>query len=157
MNKRQTPANQPHQTPTLLGSASSQQKQVVASITQEVSFSGPLPPPALLREYDTVYPGLAKHIIDLAEKQASHRMHLEKTVVENDARRANWGLVCATVITLVFLGTSAALICTGHDVAGTVLGVTDLAVLVGVFIYGTNSRKQERVQKARIMTSDSEQ
>jgi hypothetical protein len=45
------------------------------------SFSGPLPPPAILKAYDLVEPGLASRITGLAERQAVHRMALEKAVV----------------------------------------------------------------------------
>lgn len=52
------------------------------------SFSGPLPPPETLKAYDITEPGLAKKIFDLAERQAAHRMELEKAVVFGDGRRS---------------------------------------------------------------------
>ena len=153
MARKPGPPSHQHQPPTTISNPPlHQQQQQIVSTTFE--YSGPLPPPAMLRQYNEIYPGMAKQIIDLAERQADHRMHLEKTVVVNDARRANWGLVCATLITIAFLGVSSYLILNEHDIAGSILGVIDLGALVGVFIYGTNSRKQERTEKARRMPSE---
>jgi len=45
----------------------------------------------------------------------------------------------------------------GHPVAGAIAGGTvvgiDIAGLAGVFIYGTQSRKRERIEKAQMMTA----
>jgi len=45
------------------------------------SFSGPLPPPQALREYDQIVPGLATRIVAQAERQTEHRISLEAKVV----------------------------------------------------------------------------
>jgi len=42
------------------------------------SFSGPLPPPEILRKFDEVVPGAAERIIKMAEDQSIHRKELEK-------------------------------------------------------------------------------
>ena len=83
------------------------------------------------------------------EKQADHRMSLERVVVTGDNRRANYGLICGFIIAVLGLCLSAFLIYSGFATAGVVFAVTELATLVGVFVYGTNSRRRERVQKAR--------
>jgi len=41
-------------------------------------FQGPLPPPALLKQYEENFPGAAERIFKMAEKQAEHRQTLEK-------------------------------------------------------------------------------
>jgi uncharacterized membrane protein len=120
------------------------------------AYKGPLPPPKVLREFDEVVPGSAERIIALMERQADHRMHLEKCVVEGDNRRANWGIVTATSITILVLATSTVLIVFGYGLYGTILGAVDLVALASVFIYGTNSRKREREQKAAITKPEGE-
>ena len=37
------------------------------------SFTGPLPPPGMLRAYDDVVPGLAKRIASTREREQEHR------------------------------------------------------------------------------------
>ena len=122
----------------------------------EASFSGPVPDPATLKAYDIVLPGLAERIVDRWEKQSDHRMALEKTVVEGDTRRANWGLVSATVISLAVIGVSGVLAMHDHETVAAVLAGVDIAALAGVFIYGTNSRKEERIKKTKVMAERNE-
>lgn len=42
-------------------------------IVQASAFSGPLPPPDALREYDEVVPGLAREIVEQWKRETSHR------------------------------------------------------------------------------------
>jgi len=100
----------------------------------EASFSGPLPDPATLKAYDMVLPGLAERIVSRWETQSDHRMSLEKSVIEGDNRRANWGLVSATVISLAVLGVSGLLAMHNHETVAAVLAGADLAALAGVFV-----------------------
>ncbi len=114
-------------------------------------FSGPLPKPEILQGYNNIVPGSADRIIQMAEKQADHRMFLEKTVIAGDAKRADRGLICGTIVALCVLAGAVFVIYTGHDAAGIAVITADIAGLVSAFIYGTKSRRAERVQKAKIM------
>jgi len=42
-------------------------------VLQAASFSGPLPPPPMFREYEDVLPGAGDRILSMAERQAAHR------------------------------------------------------------------------------------
>ena len=53
-----------------------QQHSRVTSI--QTTFSGPLPPPAMLRDYNDIEPGLARDLIELAKMEASHRQIIER-------------------------------------------------------------------------------
>lgn len=110
-------------------------------------FAGPLPPPAVLQEYDQVLPGLAERIVTLAEKQSAHRQALEKGVVEanirNEARGQHYGLIIGLVIgvgALVLIGL-------GHSGIGLSIVIAELAAFVGVFIYGKRQQRKELVEK----------
>ena len=52
--------------------------QVVAAKTSAATFSGPLPPPALLQGYENIKPGFAERIVQMAEGEANHRREQEK-------------------------------------------------------------------------------
>lgn len=52
----------------------------LAEVVQR-SFSGPLPPPDLLREYNQIVPGLAERIARMAEKEQDHRHYFERKLV----------------------------------------------------------------------------
>jgi uncharacterized membrane protein len=141
-------APQSTQSEVIIGEPDSNRRLVSRKIEKiEQHFSGPLPPPEILASYEQIVPGSAEQIINVAIKQSDHRMNLETTVVEGDSNRAYLGVIFAFIISLAVLGVSYVLVTAGQVVAGTILGVIDLATLAGVFIYGTNSRKKERTKK----------
>jgi uncharacterized membrane protein len=122
----------------------------------EASFSGPLPDPATLKAYDMVLPGLAERIVNRWETQSDHRISLEKTVIAGDNKRANWGLTSATIISLAVISVSGILAMHGHETVAAILAGVGIAALAGVFVYGTNSRKRERIEKSKVMTGQIE-
>jgi uncharacterized membrane protein len=119
------------------------------------AFSGPLPPPEILIQYNDAVPNGAERIIALAERQAEHRMTLERQVIEADIKRANSGLVAGFIVALAGLSAAVFLVHEGNAAAGTILGGLDLVSLVAVFVYGTVSRRNERQQRARMMSGES--
>lgn len=123
-----------------------QRKPGSVEITQ-ASFTGPIPPPELLRQYDEIIPSGANRILTMAENQSSHRIELERTVIKGDNRRANAGLATGFIFGLIAFYLSYLLVMAGHDLAGIALGTTDLVALVGTFVYGTRARKQERQRR----------
>lgn len=70
---------------------------------QAGSFSGPLPPPEVLREYGEVVPGLSEKIVEMADREQHHRHRLERDDLELDRREARRGqyLGAATLFALI--------------------------------------------------------
>jgi uncharacterized membrane protein len=54
-------------------------------MSQQYSFTGPLPPPEVLAKYNETVPGLAERIICMAEQQAKHRQQIETTVIKSNS------------------------------------------------------------------------
>ena len=50
----------------------------------EISFSGPLPHPDIMKGYDDIVPGAAERILKMAENQQNHRFKLEEKIVFDD-------------------------------------------------------------------------
>ncbi|MCD4830777.1 MAG: DUF2335 domain-containing protein [Anaerohalosphaeraceae bacterium] len=121
-------------------------QQVVGIVEQH--FSGPLPPPQVLSQYDEIIPNGAERIMVMAEKQGEHRRTLEKTALDTDSRNSLLGVIFAFVIGIVTVVTGAIVIIKGHSWPGTLLGSAGLIGLVSVFIYGTQQKRQERKSKA---------
>ena len=48
-------------------------------VTRETS--GPIPPPAMLREYEDISPGLAERLANMAEDEAKHRRAVENKLI----------------------------------------------------------------------------
>jgi uncharacterized membrane protein len=109
-------------------------------------FSGPCPPPAMLKAYDEVIPGLGDRLVRQFESQTVHRQKMERDTFEMEraerrevlaqSRLGLWLGFAVVVVVFVLVGVALAL---GQPIVGGVLGVADLAVLAGVFVYGSRS------------------
>ena len=109
-----------------------------------VSYSGPVPPPAILKQYNDLVPGSASQILEQARSQTEHRIALEKTVISSNIRRSNWGLVAGFVVAMTAICLGSFLVYLGHDAAGATIAGLATAGLVSAFIYGTTTQRQER-------------
>ncbi len=110
-------------------------QEVRQEIRQEL-FSGPMPPPQLIREYDQMYPGAARFFFEEVQKQTDHRINIETRVVESNIRNERRGSWFAFIITMTALVGGMALFSFGIDTAGIILAVGALGTLATVFITG---------------------
>ena len=89
----------------------------------------------------------------MAERQSAHRIALESRVIDADIRRANWGLVAGLVVAMAFGAGSFVLILSGYALVGGIIGGGPIVALVGTFVYGTESRRRERLDRARMFAA----
>jgi len=121
-------------------------QQEKAQLIQQI-HEGPLPAPNVLGQYDQIVPGAAERIVAMAESQANHRQKLELIAVKSGARDSFLGLVFGLIIGLSAIIGSVVTIMSGREQSGAALGITGLASLVGVFVYGSRQRRLEREAK----------
>lgn len=112
-------------------------------VAQSMTWHGPVPPPAELKQYNEIIPDGANRILKMAEAQSAHRIELESIVIKGDDRRADRGLYTGFTIGIVMLALSFVLVMYGHDLAGTVFGTVDLLGLIGIFVYGKSVKMKE--------------
>ena len=114
---------------------------------QTVAFSGPIPPPELLAKYGEIIPNGADRILTMAENQSTHRQCIEKWAIIGGTILSYFGVLCAGIIAVGTLYFGSQLIREGHVVSGSIFAGSGLVGLVTAFIYGTRSRRQERLQR----------
>lgn len=114
--------------------------------------AGPLPPPEVLMQYNQAVPDSAERIIVMAEAQSKHRQELESKVIESDINNSKLGLHYGLIIGLAAVIGGTICILYGHEVGGSIIGGTGLTGLVGVFVYGSRSRRKEREQRFKAET-----
>lgn len=102
--------------------------------------SGPLPDPVQLRQYEEVLPGAAERIMGGFEAQMIHRMDLER----KQSRRADWGLAVGGALAAGTVAGGLFVMVVGDPWAGASIIGTSVAVIAGVFVYGTKIRRGER-------------
>lgn len=104
------------------------------------SFSGPLPPPDLLLEYDRVLPGLADRIVAMAEMEGRERRALQRRIV----RLSELGLIAAIIITLAILWIAWDLIDSGATAEGFGSILLAIGSLLWVFTKGRRGPPEPR-------------
>lgn len=123
----------------------------MASYTKSEIFAGPLPPPAILAEYDNIVPGCAEKIIDQFIDQGNHRRNLESKVIDHEIRQSTRGLYTACGLVTLALAIGGYSVYLGQEWAGFATVFTAIGSLAGVFIYGTRTRKEERIRKTELL------
>ena len=105
-------------------------------------FSGPIPPPALMREYAEIDPEFTRRFIEIFERQQAHDHEVEKAVISNNKEIIlnnqsilNRGQPFGFVLALVGLVGVQIASFLGSPIAGSIIGAGGLALLAGVFVY----------------------
>lgn len=113
-----------------------------ASVTEirHVGFSGPLPPPEILAEYEKVIPGFAERLLSMTEENAKHRRATESTYsagfVEHHAdmrkicARGQW---CALLVAFLYVGAGGAFMYFGFPGSGATIICTGAVSMASVF------------------------
>jgi uncharacterized membrane protein len=118
----------------------------LVSYTEE--YSGLIPHPRLMREWNDIVPGSAEKIFNRFEKQSDHRMQMENHVVKANNFKQYTGPIFGFIIamTTILGGIYTAL--KGLTFLGGGLSFSGLAVLVGAFLVNTYQKpKETRIKK----------
>lgn len=112
------------------------------SITSLTAFSGPIPPPMFLEQYEKLVSGSAKRFLDEPHCEAEHRRTLEKLMVTEQIKLSKRGQWMAFSLASICIGAAFTAIFFGYDLAG--LGALFISVgsFVGVFVYSKVSSRE---------------
>lgn len=115
----------------------SRSSSIVKTSVQQ--FSGPLPPPEVLREFDQIIPGAAERILSMAEQEGVHRRELEKRIVRVGTHNDSVGMYLATLVAICFMGVAAYAIQKGYTVSAVIIALAEIVALAIVHV----SRKSD--------------
>src|SRR3954447_14674500 len=87
-------------------------------------WSGPLPPPAALEQFERASPGAADRILTMAEQEEKHRHELERMMVSSEIKTRNRGQALGFAIAAITLLGGIWLVYSGKDWAGLVAILT---------------------------------
>ena len=113
------------------------------SITTESIFSGPLPPPSILKEYNNTVKDGAERIMKMAEHQSNHRIELEKHAIKEELNQSSKGQKFGFILAIIGLLSAVLLAILGHDTVAGIFASTTIIGLVTVFVIGKRSQKKE--------------
>jgi uncharacterized membrane protein len=106
------------------------------AVTTATAFSGPIPPPQLLSEYEQTLPGLADRLVAIAERESDHRRALQRRAI----RLSELGLAAGFAIAMTALAGGIFLVHEGSQVEGMSSIILAIASLVLVFL--TRGKRQ---------------
>ena len=112
------------------------------------TYSGPLPHPEILQQYEHIYPGAAKSIFDDFLQESAHRRQLERKVVGADAFGKISGAVSSALIGLLGVSGGLWLLHEGRSLAGLGSVLATLASLLSVYLYQQRRTDAEEEQKS---------
>lgn len=108
-----------------------QQQQTMAKLEMH---SGPIPDPETLKNYEELYHGAAKKIIDNGVDESIHRRNLENNMfiaTKNDRHRRDW---MAFILSILGIFVGGFLIYMNHYIVGTIFSGVSLIGLVGMYL-----------------------
>lgn len=111
-------------------------QEAPAAVESDVAelAQGDLPSAETVEAYEQVLPGAADRILAMLEEQSTHRMRMERTLVESAAHTERLGQLLGLAFVLVVFLISTWLITSDHPVPGTLLAFADLALLAAIFL-----------------------
>lgn len=112
--------------------------------TQVEAYQGPLPPAVQLAQYEEILPGAAERIIQTYEKQVEHRHYIEKQYIKSACGNSKLGIIVGAVISITTILMSGFLVLKGFSTSGSIIGVSSIASLAGVFVYGTRMKQDKK-------------
>lgn len=136
-------------------------KQRIYACILEEEFKGPLPHPAILKQYEEIYAGFAKEIMQMAENEQRHRHDVEKMIVKSQTsltdgqlemvkasvklktRLQMFGFLC----TILLMGIGAACIFLDKNVGSIVPFVLAIGSFCWTMFYGKKDSSAESDDK----------
>lgn len=116
--------------------------QVVSMVMTMVSeqFSGPIAHPRHLREYDVIVPGSAERIIQMAERQQTHNMEMEKAIIDAQVADQKRGMRFGLAALLADLTAAVLVGYWGDTVLASAILAVGVAGVVVAFVKGRYSK-----------------
>ncbi|MCF8111204.1 MAG: DUF2335 domain-containing protein [Desulfobacteraceae bacterium] len=123
--------------------ADQQQQNQQQQLIKAEQFSGPVPHPEILRQYDEILPGAAERILSMAESESEHQKDMDKTAIHLKSQENKRGQIFALITVILAFSTATACAYLGATTPAGIIGGTTVVGLVAVFITGRSKNSQE--------------
>ena len=115
---------------------------------EQRSYSGPLPPPQVLADYEKTLKGSADRILQMAEREQEARHRIDSEIIGNAAKQHKRGqyMGCALVVLLAAMAFTLGLL--GHDWLSVMVFTGAIGSVAAIFVLN-------RIPKNRKESDDS--
>lgn len=100
---------------------SQQQKTLTVMLQQRETFSGPIPHPAHLAEYERILPGSAERFMKQVEDEGGHRRGKENRTITSDIVQNVLAQIFSFCVILLGIGAGTYLTLQGHSGVGAAM------------------------------------
>lgn len=124
-----------------------QRTQIVAqmvSLVTEERFSGPIPHPRHMREYEDICPGSADRLIMMAEQSLAHAQEIQRSALDGDIHDTKAGRIYGLVALIALIVAATFAMYTDHEVAAAAFLGAGVLGVVGQLIQGQKQDKSEK-------------
>jgi uncharacterized membrane protein len=128
-SKTKSPAKPANQQPANTGTQHN-------SIEVRETFSGPIPHPTILEEYEKIVPGAAERIIAMAESDMKHQQEMDREELRIAESQVKRGQISAFWLTIIALAVCIFALLMGSEMAASVIAGTTIVALVTAFVIG---------------------
>lgn len=135
----------------LKGLNDEQKTEVMATLEM---YSGPLPHPSILKQYQDLYPQAAEEIIKNGLAESKHRRRLENSRVWTKLLLSAVALMVFATLSYLFLKWSVDLIKTGYKIIGTIFGGGSFLMILGTLLSLVQTLTQKDDLKSNTDDSD---
>lgn len=108
--------------------------------TETQAYSGPIPLPAIMAQYNEIIPDAAERILVMAEKDATHQHAIEMKAIDCHARENRRGQYFGVVVTALAFITAGFALFLGHPTAAATIGSTTVVGLATAFVVGKKTK-----------------
>lgn len=116
---------------------------------QEITFSGPIPPPAVIEGYERILPGSADRILKMAEEQSKHRQELEKKAIAEDLKQSRRGQLFGFIIALAGMALCYFFVMYDMKLFAGIFACVILTSLVALFVLGKKMQLKNAVESQK--------
>ena len=118
-----------------------EQREKLTQYASEMSvvghFSGPIPPPSVLAQYD---PEVQRVIVNESVQRGQHRMALEERVLDASIQQEKLGMWLGFVLAISMIICGTAVILSGASIEGLALIAADVLAISIVYIQDRRNR-----------------
>lgn len=97
-------------------------------------WQGPLPPPAVLKQYDAVIDGLAERLVSTMEREQSHRHAMEREMLRTHNAMYSRGQFIAGLVAITCIASGFVLGTQGHTSIAIAFVTSGLGQVVIAFL-----------------------
>lgn len=130
-------------------------------ISASVQFTGPIPHPGILEQYNRILPSAADRIISMAEREEEHRHKMQEKLIDSqildkkqERTEKRLGQIFGLTIGVVAILAGSATVVLNSSIAGEVaggfIGSSGVIGLVSVFVLGRREQKSAQLESSDI-------